>query len=203
MTAHEIALGRLLSECAELRRRAELAEALAREVQAQRDQAEEDAAALREAADKFHYAVVMNKAFDGHYDALTIERSTTLMDHVRASRPGASRLTELAAARADNAALLQLARSAVECVRKLCYDDGTDAAVKQADRWMHGFEQALQAEHPGASLQSELAFARAVVEAIKTNRIGGRCAMCGDLEGHKESCVIGRYDAAVKAMKGE
>jgi hypothetical protein len=69
---------------------------------------------------------------------------------------------------ADNAALIRLARAAVECVRGLCYDDGTDAAIKRADRWMPGFMQHLVAPHPGTALLAELDAARAVGAAADT-----------------------------------
>lgn len=70
-------------------------------------QAEADASALREAGDRFHYAVVMNRAFDDRYDQLTIERSKMLMDLVKAKHPGAALLSELEAART----VIQLARA--------------------------------------------------------------------------------------------
>lgn len=67
---------------------------------AERDAALADAAALRNAADQFHYAVAVNRLFDDRFDERTIERSKALMDLVKQPHPGAALLAELAAARA-------------------------------------------------------------------------------------------------------
>jgi len=109
--------------------------------------------------------------------------------------------------RADNARLLHLARSAVEVVRGLCYSDGTDAAIKKADRWMYGFEKELHAPHPGAALLAELTAARKVVarwremppyyDDCDPGQNDPYYAWCADMD----SLVVA-YDAAVKA-RGE
>ncbi len=59
MTAHEIGFGRLLSELAALRRRAEQSEALALTLQAQRDQAEADNAAATREVIRLHSLFIM------------------------------------------------------------------------------------------------------------------------------------------------
>mgnify|MGYP001616369242 CR=1 FL=1 len=194
LAAYQRAVELAKDELSALRRRAELAEALALTLEKQRDQAEEDALVtraailewknaydrlagvfdLRIAVDECHAALA--GYVGSYYDVVLGEMAK------RAER-----------AEADNAALLHLARSAVECVRKLCYDDGTDAAVKQADRWMHGFEQALQAEHPGATLLAELAAARAIVTALRMHHDAG-----GEVW-HSIDADLAAYDKAVKA----
>lgn len=68
-------------------------------VERERNAAQADAAALREAADRFHYAVAMNTNFDGRFDPLTVERSKALMVLIKAKHPGAALLAVIEAAR--------------------------------------------------------------------------------------------------------
>jgi len=50
--------------------------------------------------------------------------------------------------------LFSVAESAVNCVAELLYNDGSDAALKRADRSMHGFRKAL-AQHRAALAPEE------------------------------------------------
>jgi hypothetical protein len=50
-------------------------------------------------------------------------------------------------------------------------------------------------------LQQRNAHAERVVQAIQAGRIAGRCALCGELREHTASCVLGHYEAAVKAQR--
>lgn len=84
------------------------------------------------------------------------------------------------ALRTDNAALLLLARSAVECLRGLLYQDGTDAAIKKAERSMYGFERQLAAEHPGVATFWTCPSCGAMFPATRNE--ASRCSSCVVIE---------------------
>jgi hypothetical protein len=95
--------------------------------------AEADAVALREAADRFHHAVAMNKMFDGRFDLSTAERSKALMAALRADPPGHALLKELEAARA----VVAVARQEKEIAKVIWTRPGSDTIA------LSDFEMAL------------------------------------------------------------
>lgn len=86
---------------------------------------------------------------EAHARIATLEAAlTAALALVEAGRQERERL------RADLTAVLSLAQSAVNCINELLYNDGSDTALKRADRSMHGFRKAL-AQHRAALAPEE------------------------------------------------
>ena len=182
LAAYQRAVETAKNEIAELRQRAELAEALAREVQAQRDQAEEDALVTRAAI------VEWEDAYDRLHGAFELRMAVDECHAALAGYVGSYYDVVLG----ENAERMERAEATNAVLRQVIQTCSRDASKGM-----------LRSEDAGAALLAELAQARAALDQIDRHVVGACASDTGDMPEPCEECGEMREIAAqaLAAMK--
>ena len=188
LAAYQRAVETAKNELAQLRQRAELAEALALTLEKQRDQAEASRAALARSSDAWREQVLEMLA-----DA------AALNDSCQAWIEGEANCRRRAEQAEALALTLQAQRDQAEADNAVLRDGicrYAEAAPDARGALYHRLFVLTVAEHPGAALLTELALARAVVTALRMHHDAG-----GEVW-HSIDADLAAYDATVRGRTG-